>query len=379
MAGAYIRSVGLASALGLDAATAVSALLRRAARPSIAKLDCLAAPLALNYQRIPDGAELFDPKRLARLLPEIVRAAVAGLQDGERIAMPVFVGSSCFSVSLSEADYAAALEHDKSAAVPMLRCDYDYPARLACEALGSAGETWAYNTACSSSANALLGALTLLETGAYRHALVLGVEYANRTSLAGFSTLQILSDATRPFDAARRGMVLGEGLGAVLLSAEPVPGALRLLGGANNCDTYNVTTANPDGHSVAEVLRLALGRTGTDAADVRAIKVHGTGSLSGDQAEAAGLARVFPEMPHLTGLKGYIGHSLGACGVVELVLFAGALQRGLIPATAGFSTEDPALGLRPLTEHRPAQAGRYLLNHLGFGGNNTVLVLEQPG
>ena len=151
----------------------------------------------------------------------------------------------------------------------------------------------------------------------------------------------------------------------------------RILGGANNCDTHNPTTANPDGRSVAEVLRLALNRTGTAVGDVRGIKLHGTGSLSGDQAEAAGLTQVFPTMPPLSGLKAYIGHSLGACGVVELVLFAGALQGGLIPATAGFSTPDPALGLHPLTAPRPAQAGRYLLNHFGFGGNNTVLVLEQ--
>jgi 3-oxoacyl-[acyl-carrier-protein] synthase-1 len=378
MAGAYIRGVGLASALGLDAATAVSALLQRVARPSIARLDGLAEPLALNYYRIPDDAELFDPERLGRLLPQVVRAAVASLEESERRTLPVFVGSSCFSVGLAEAEYATALAHDKGTAVSMPRCDYDYPARLACEALGSGGETWAYNTACSSSANALLGALNLLESGVYRHALVLGVECANRISLAGFSGLQVLAEQVQPFDAARRGMVLGEGLGAVLLSAEPVPGALRMLGGANNCDTHNVTTANPDGRSVAEVLRLALGCTGTDAADVRAIKLHGTGSLSGDQAEVAGLVQVFPKMPPLSGLKGYIGHSLGACGVVELVLFVGALQRGLIPATAGFSTPDPALDLRPLTGPGPAQVGRYLLNHFGFGGNNTVLVLEQP-
>ena len=362
--------------LGLDAVSAVSALQERAARPSVARLDGLAEALALNYYRIPDGAEMFDPQRLKRLLPQVVRAATESLSEAERRVLPVFVGSSCFSVSLAEAEYAAALA-DATAAVPMPRCDYDYPAKLACAALRSGGETWAYNTACSSSANALLGALRLLETGVYRHALVLGVEYANRTSLAGFSALQILSDAVRPFDAARRGMVLGEGVGAVLLSAEPVPDALRILGGANNCDTHNPTTANPDGRSVAEVLRLALNRTGTAVGDVRGIKLHGTGSLSGDQAEAAGLTQVFPTMPPLSGLKAYIGHSLGACGVVELVLFAGALQGGLIPATAGFSTPDPALGLHPLTAPRPAQAGRYLLNHFGFGGNNTVLVLEQ--
>jgi 3-oxoacyl-[acyl-carrier-protein] synthase-1 len=377
MAGAYLRGVGLISSLGLDAGSCVEALLAGKARPALATLDGLAEPLALSYHRIPDRSELFDPARLARLLRQVVQAATGDLSAAERATLPVFVGSSCFSVTLAEADYAAALTRG-AGGLPMPHCDYDHPAKLTCEALGSEGEIWAYNTACSSSANALLGALRLLETGVYTHALVLGVECANRTSLAGFSGLQVLADAVRPFDVARRGMVLGEGLGAVLLSAKPVPGALRLLGGANNCDSYNPTTANPDGHSVGEVLRAALDSTGTDTGAVRAIKIHGTGSASGDQAEAAGLARVFPAMPPLSGLKGYIGHSLGACGVVELVLLAGALQQDLVPATAGFSAPDPALGLRPLTQPAPAPTGRYLLNHFGFGGNNTVLVLEKP-
>lgn len=378
MPGAYIRSVGLASSLGMDAESCVEALLAGVAQPMELTLDGLTEPQDLSYHRIPDGAELFDPQRLGHLLPQVARAATGSLSVAERATLPVFVGSSCFSVALAEAEYAASLARGTADATPMPRCDYDYPAKLACEAIGSRGETWAYNTACSSSANALLGALRLLETGVYDHALVLGVECANRTSLAGFSGLQVLAEEVRPFDAARRGMVLGEGIGAALLSAKHVPGALRILSGANRCDTHNVTTANPDGRSVAEVLRAALATTGTDISAVRAIKVHGTGSASGDRAEAAGLTQVFPTMPPLSGLKAYIGHSLGACGVVELVLFAGALQRGLIPATAGFSAPDPVLGLRPLTEPAPAPPGRYLLNHFGFGGNNTVLVLEKP-
>ena len=377
MAGAYIRGVGLASALGLDAGSCVQALFAGRSPLSRVQLDGFIEPLALNYYRISDAAALFDPQRMERLLPAVVRAATQSLSATERAALPVFVGSSCFSVGLAEAGYAGALARGGDA-LPMPHCDYDYPAKLACAALGSRGETWAYNTACSSSANALLAASRFLEAGVYDHALVLGVEYANRTSLAGFSGLQVLAEDVRPFDAARRGMVLGEGLGAVLLSAFPMPGAPRILGGANNCDTYNPTTANPDGSSVAEVLRLALSSTGTDAGEVCAIKVHGTGSLSGDQAEAAGLGRVFTTMPPLTGLKGYLGHSLGACGVVELALFAETLLRGRLPATLGFNTPDSALALRPLTEPLAAPAGRYLLNHFGFGGNNTVLVLEQP-
>ncbi|MGH8281136.1 MAG: hypothetical protein ACRERZ_02980 [Gammaproteobacteria bacterium] len=76
-------------------------------------------------------------------------------------------------------------------------------------------------------------------------------------------------------------------------------------------------------------------------------------------------------------LKPYIGHTLGACCINELVLFAGALQHGCLPATPGFETPDPALDLRPLKQTAAAPDGYYLLNHFGFGGNNTALVLEK--
>src|SRR5579863_9613867 len=100
------------------------------------------------------------------------------------------------------------------------QCGYDYLPGLVQRVAGSRGETYAYNTACTASANALLAALRALKLGWHRHALVVGAELANRTTLAGFSGLQLLSRELRPFDARRDGIVLGEGLSAVLLSWE---------------------------------------------------------------------------------------------------------------------------------------------------------------
>lgn len=379
MQNVYLRGMGLSCALGMDAEHCVSAMLKGERPRTAVRLDDLKEPLEIQYYRIPDGAELSNPERFERLLPAVARAAVesAGLTAAELEALPVFVGSSCFSVSQAEHAYRWA-SASGAAALPMPVCDYDYLARLAQQALGTRGEIWSYNTACSSAANALLGALRLLQAGRYRHALVMGAELANRTTLLGFGGLQVLADEVRPFDAARRGMVLGEGIGAVLVSTQPGrAGGLRLQGGSNNCDTHNVTTANPDGRSVAAVLRQALAQAGLAPQEVRAIKTHGTASPSGDQAEAAGLRQVFGELPPLTALKPYIGHTLGACGINELVLLAGALERGVIPATVGFETAVTGLEVEPLRQTIPAQDGHYLLNHFGFGGNNTVLVMEK--
>lgn len=381
MPAAYIRGTGLSCTLGLDAETCVTDMRSGKASPEPLRVDGFAEPLRLPYYRIPDGADLFDAARFQTLLQQVVRKALAraGLSSEERQTLPVFVGSSCFSIGSSEAGYAQALARDARSAMPMPFCGYQDIGSVAQQALGSCGDTYSYNTACTSSANALLAALRLLALGEYPQALVVGVELANRTTLAGFHGLQLTAERVQPFDARRQGLVLGEGVGAVLLSAQPgSTGELRVLGGANNCDSWSVVTANPDGKSVAAVLRASLDNAGLQAAQVRGIKAHGTATPAGDTAEALGLRQVFRELPPVSVLKPYLGHTLGACGVNELVLYAGALQRGFLPATPGFEVPDPGLKVHPLQIEAVAPPGHYLLNHFGFGGNNTVLVLEKP-
>ncbi|HSN18261.1 MAG TPA: beta-ketoacyl synthase N-terminal-like domain-containing protein [Gammaproteobacteria bacterium] len=372
-----IRGVGLCCALGVDAPASVATLLAGGGAPHRVTLEGLADSVEAAYFRIADGAPLFDPGRFERLIPPVVQAAVAeaGLSAAERRALPVYLGSSCFSIGLSESSYEAALRQGATDASPMPHCGYGYLSELARRAAGSEGPTFTYNTACTSAANALLGAIRALASGRYPHALVLGAELANRTTLTGFAGLQLLAERVRPFVAERNGIVLGEGIGAVLLSAEPGAGEYLLHGGASNCDGFSVTTANPDGESVAAALRQALDSTGT--AEVRGIRAHGTATPTGDMAEALGLRKVFRELPAISVLKPYLGHTLGACGLTELVLYLGALRQGALPA-AEPGTPDPQLEVQVLDRQAEARPGRYLLNHFGFGGNNTVLVLEKP-
>jgi 3-oxoacyl-[acyl-carrier-protein] synthase-1 len=374
-----IRGVGLQCALGADAERCVSALLAGGKPAAQVTLEHLAEPATIAYHRIEDDAPLFDPGRFERLLPAVVQSAVrqASLSPAEIRALPVFVGSSCFSIGQSEADYAAALAAGSPLAYPMPHCGYDWLATLVQQALGSGGSRFSYNTACTSSANALLGAARALGLGRHRHALVVGAELANRTTLCGFSGLQLLSSRIRPFEAERDGLVLGEGIGAVLLSADGDGAALRLHGGADNCDSFSITTADPEGRSVEAVLREAMARTGLTPETVCGIKAHGTASPSGDTAEAMGTRHAFATLPPLSVLKPYIGHTLGACGVIELILYAGALARGTLPGWAGPGTPDPVLGIRALAAPAPAPVGHYLLSYFGFGGNNAALVLEK--
>ena len=326
-----------------------------------------------------EAGDLFDTGRFLRLIPEAAAEALgqAGLTAAERRGMAVCVGSTAFGVSRAEGEYLAVLAREPGAAFALPRVGFGEITDRLREAFGLEGRDYSFNTACTASANALLAAQRLISLGRAEHALVLGLELANRTTITGFSGLQLLSQELRPFDAARDGIVLGEGLGAVVLSARPGGLGLGLAGGASNSDTFSVTTANPDGSSIAALQRAVLARSGLRPGQIRAIKAHGTASPMNDSGEAAGLRRVFDPMPPLLALKPYLGHTLGACGAIELTLLGGCLRQGFLPATLGFSRADPALGVAPLTAEAPAPPGHYLLNYFGFGGSNTALLLEK--
>jgi 3-oxoacyl-[acyl-carrier-protein] synthase-1 len=108
---------------------------------------------------------------------------------------------------------------------------------------------------------------------------------------------------------------------------------------------------------------------------VLAVKTHGTASLLNDEAEAAGLHRLFDQVPPLLAIKPFIGHSFGACGLTELLLVCAAAETGFLPGTPGISALPGDLDMVLTQGPTPVARGPLLLNYFGFGGNNTALVV----
>lgn len=371
--------MGLSCALGEGVDACLARLQRGAVTPQILELDGFDERITMPFYSIPGAADLFDPTRAATLLPQIAREAIAsaGLRAADVERMPIYIGTSAFSIRRSEIKPLIPSEaRDAALALPLI--GYQQIAGTLQDALGSRGEIYAFNTACTSAANAVMSASRMIRLGWYDHALVIGLELASLPTLAGFSGLQLLADAVKPFDLHRRGIVLGEAIGAVVLSAaDGDTGGIRIVDGASNIDSYRVTAAHPDGRSIAALQETLLSRAGVDRAEIRGIKSHGTASPMNDMSEAAGINRVFSTVPPVCALKPYIGHTLGACGVTELALMGSALNAGLFPATTGFDSPDPALMISPGGEAGAAPDGFYLLNYFGFGGHNTALLVEK--
>lgn len=375
----HIRGMGLVSALGSNLPECIAAMQQKVTNSSTVALEGFDENAAMPYFRVHDDQPLFEHSRWQQLLTQVVAEALhaAQLPATSLGDLPVFVGSTSFMVAECEQTYQQAMQNNPDEAYPLPMAGFQQLAAWVAQQFAISGESYTFNTACTASAVALMNACRMIQQGRYAHALVVGVELANITTLSGFNGLQLVADELKPFDKNRSGLVLGEGVGAILLSSEPSTGISQaLVAGACNCDTFSVTTANPDGGSIAAVVRSLLKQANIVAADIVGIKAHGTASPMNDVSEAAGLQQVFDLLPDLCALKPYVGHTLGACGVVETILMCGALSKGFFPATPGFSQRDEALGVEPTRSSVAAKNGFYLLDFFGFGGNNTALLLE---
>jgi len=303
--------------------------------------------------------------------------ADAGLPQQQVEDLAIFFGSTSIDIPIYETCYEKS---DDDALAHFSQTSYGYGAIVAQTArhFGIKGPCYTFTTACTSSANALLYAASMIEESGLERALVIGYDLFNNTGIYGFESLKLTAaSAYKPFDKHRDGIVMGEACGAVILErCQKNPTDFKYMGGANLCDTANVTTHNVEGDVIADVIRQAMRNAGVAPGDIAAIKAHATGSEMNDRMEANGMKQVFAaQMPPVTGIKPFVGHTVGAAGVVELILFTEAVKKGFIPATLGFTVMDEELMITPVTENRPMPAGVFMLNYFGFAGNCTSLIV----
>ena len=373
---AYLLGSGLVTCLGEGLPAQVAALSQR--KPGAAR-----KPEGLNIPPWPYhlAGDTARPDWIYEMLAAAVTPALAQASlgaDAQR-RMAIFVGSTCIDLPLHESRYAQSLQHGEGAVVMLAPSFGNLAAHLARQ-FGIEGPQYTLNTACSSSANALLHAHWMLREGDIDHALVVGAEAYNRLSVQGFGSLMLLSrQGYRPFDRARDGLVLGEGAGVMVLGRDAPAGVerpLQLLGGASACDPSSPTNSSPE--RIADVMNAALEDAGTPLAALCAIKAHGTGTPSNDASEGLGMRKLGGTLPPFTSLKPYTGHTLGGCGTIETLGLLAAWQQGFLPGTPGFEAADPEIGLAPIVQSQPMPArGAVLCNFFGFGGNNTSLVVAR--
>ncbi len=256
---------------------------------------------------------------------------------------------------------------------------------------GFLGPSLCVGTACASGGDAVMLASLLLDSGTADAVVVMAGESAISgplvQSLVRGGALSKTGES-RPFDINRNGFVAGEGGGALIL--EPEEKALarranilaRLAGTGNNTDGYNPVAPRPDGSGAARCFSMALKQAGLNPEDIDYINAHGTATEMGDIAEANALHLVFGEGSEVpvSSVKGAVGHLMGAGGITELIACIKALETGLLPPTVGCTDPDEACGLNVIPEGPPLEkpVRRVMSNALGFGGQNSSIIIESP-
>jgi 3-oxoacyl-[acyl-carrier-protein] synthase II len=243
------------------------------------------------------------------------------------------------------------------------------------------------NAACSSSAQAIGMGYEFIRNGIQDVMLCGGVDELHPMTNVSFDIVQAASykfneqphRTPRPFDKDRDGTVCGEGAGCIVLESEEsaLKRGARILGEVVGFSTSSsgVHMAQADADSIAVCINDALKSAQLQPGDVDYINAHATGTLVGDVSEALAIKQVFAEKVPVSSLKGYFGHTLGASGVLEMIVSFSMMEEEILLPTLNLDEPDEACtGIWHLREKREQKINTFVKNSFAFGGINTVLI-----
>jgi 3-oxoacyl-[acyl-carrier-protein] synthase II len=341
-----------------------------------------------------------DPRRYSKAsLIAVIAASEAWKDAGLRANEPgagVLVGSGAGGIDVAEKQYFEFFNDGWKRVTP-----YAIPVSIVgmisseiSIALELHGISHVVSTGCTSSTDALSYAAALIRTGEADVILSGGADACVTPGMIfGFSKMRAVSTAyndtpaaaSRPFDAARDGFVLGEGAWMLVLEREDRArrrGAqvyATIDGYGSTCDAYHRVQMDPDGDQIVRAMQLALERSGRSLEEIGYVNYHGTSTVLNDAVESRSVRRLFSSIGARvpgSSTKSMIGHPQGASGAAGVVTAALALRDGFLPPTINLTTADPACDMDFIpNQGRAAQPMAALCNCLGFGSKNSAIVL----
>jgi 3-oxoacyl-[acyl-carrier-protein] synthase-1 len=237
------------------------------------------------------------------------------------------------------------------------------------------------SNACTSGSVAIMQAARLIASGKFDHAIVTGGDIISEFVVSGFQSFQALSpEACRPFDRDRTGLSLGEGCGTVILTADPSKAGegrpVMYLGGATSNDANHISGPSRDGEGLYLAIAAAMKEAEVAPGDLDFISAHGTATPYNDEMESLALAWAALENVPVNSFKGYIGHTLGAAGLIETILSVYSMKNDFLFKSIGYQNIGVSRPLNIIEQNIHQPVNTVLKTASGFGGCNAALVLS---
>jgi 3-oxoacyl-[acyl-carrier-protein] synthase II len=387
-----VVAAGVISPLGAGLAATVEALrnardcVSPVTRFSVEQCRCTTAGQVLDgwLQAMPNDRRT---RRLHRASRMMICALAELLEQAPEFEPELsVVGTTSGGMSFGE-DYYRALvsKNARTGHLPSWIANYppQKPVVDALEVCGLSSPCQVIANACASGTNAIGHAFECIRSGRYARVLTGGYDALSELVFVGFDSLQAATqEKCRPFDAARSGLVLGEGAALLALEnltaaeARGAPILAEITGYGISTDNHHLTQPAPSGIGPRQAMERALQSAALTPAAISYVNAHGTATPFNDAAEGKAITELFGRVP-VSSTKGMMGHSLGAAGAIEAVFTILALRNQFLPANINFRSSDAELHLDIVAnEIRPAVPGAALSNSFGFGGTNASIVIE---
>ena len=243
-----------------------------------------------------------------------------------------------------------------------------------------------FSTACAAGNYAIGYGYDLILLGRSDVVLAGGVDAFIRFAFSGFNQFSAVApEKCQPFDKNRKGMIVAEGAGILVLESlesalkRKAPIHAEIIGYGLSCDAFHMTASSVEG--IAACMKKAIKEAGITTDEVDYISAHGTGTPTNDKNECSSIKEVFgsryKSIP-VSSIKSMLGHTMGAASAIETIACALAIKYDIIPPTINFETPDPECDIDCV----PNQARKHtvniaLNNSYAFGGNNASSVLKK--
>lgn len=368
----YILSDSVVTPLGKDVAENMDKLYSKLSAVQAQSHEQMGT---LYRSKFPD-ASAFPTINNSELYPKIERLFISSIEQAvSKLSTPIDLSQVLFVFASTKGN----IEHLTNPDFDSNRLRIGVMAKYIAAYFNNSITPIVVSNACISGLQAIQYACQVLQNKKNTHVIVTGADCVSEFVSSGFHSFQALSPfACTPFDKNRAGVSLGEGCGTLVLSTKLESNTnIEISSVVSSNDANHLSGPSRTGEGLASAIAGAIKEAGIQPSDIDVISAHGTATVYNDEMEALAFQTTGVSAAPVYSVKGNIGHTLGAAGIIETIYLANSMQQNTLIPSIGFSETGTSVTLNVVTQATSKKLTIGLKTASGFGGGNTALILKK--